>query len=114
MDIEQPPSLIGLATQSQSAAKYNPVYEDPYEDEYKEKKEKKKDRETGSLLRVAIISTLLFVFLSQPILYKLSHKASQYMMTSPIDIVTNEGFATPKGILIHGVLFFIFMLFIIF
>jgi len=114
MNIEQPPSLIGLATQSDGVLKYNSVFEDPYNNQKKRDENTLQDKSKGALFRFVLLSTICFIILSQPVFYKLTHKASQYIMSSPIDIVNNEGFSTPKGIFVHALLFFIIMLFIIF
>jgi hypothetical protein len=113
MNIEQPPSLIGLATQS-DAVKYNPVFQDPYADENQEIREKIDNRSKGALFRIVLLATLFFIVFSQNVVYKLTHKASQYIMSSPIDIINADGLTTPKGIFVHALLFFIIMLFVVF
>lgn len=114
MDIEQPPSLIGLATQSDGGFAYNPKYNDPYEKDKAEYENKIKDKTTGALIRIIIIATALFIVFSQRVLYKITNKASQYMMSTPIHIIDEMGSPTTKGVFVHALLFFIIMLFVVF
>lgn len=113
----QPPSLIGLATQSGvggGVAPYNPVYEDPDNNIKKKRASHVRDKGTGALIRIILLSTLFFIILSQPVLYKITHKAGQYLLSVPFEIMGNEGCPTTKGILLHAAIFLIIMLFIVF
>jgi hypothetical protein len=107
--IQQPPSLIGLATQS----KYQPVTD--YTDEkQKEFVTKVKDRNKGEIIRSVIFGTLYFIILSQPVIYKISNKIVQVIMSSPINIIDADNCATRSGIFVHAAIFFIVLLFTVF
>jgi len=107
--IEQPPSLIGLSTQS----KYQPIYDDT-EDKQKEFVTKVKDKNKGEIIRSVIFGTLFFIILSQPVIYKITNKIAQVIMSSPINIVDADNCATRSGIFVHAAIFFIILLFTVF
>jgi len=119
----QPPSLIGLATQSGvdsvagvggGVAPYNPLYEDPDDNIKKKRASQVHDKGIGALIRIILLSTVFFIILSQPVLYKITHKAAQYLLSVPFEIMGNEGCPTTKGILLHAAIFFVIMLFVLF
>jgi hypothetical protein len=104
--LQQPPSLIGLATQS----KYQPVYDDTAEKQ-EEVVSKVKDKNKGQIIRAVLFGTLFFIILSQPIIYKITNKIAQVVMSSPINIIDADNCATRSGIFVHAAIFFIALLF---
>ena len=109
MNIPQPPSNFKLLPTQD----YNPVYVDQPNEEQIDRNNRIKNRETGQLFRIVFLSTLFFILLSQQFVYKISHNILQYLMSTPISTMNSEGCPTTKGILVHGVIFFIIMLFVV-
>lgn len=107
--LQQPPSLIGLATQS----KYQPVYDND-NDNLEKQEEIVKDKNKGQIIRTVLFGTLFFIILSQPIIYKITNKIAQVVMSSPINIVDADNCATRSGIFVHATIFFIVLLFTVF
>jgi hypothetical protein len=110
MNIEQPPSNFSvLPTQ-----KYDPVYKEEPDEAQEMRREQAANRSRGQLFRIVVLASIFFVLLSQPVAYRITHKLAQAVMSSPISFINGEGCATATGIIGHGVIFFIIMLFIVY
>lgn len=107
--LQQPPTLIGLASQS----KYQPVYDDTAEKQ-EQIVTKVKDKNKGAIFRSILFGTVFFILLSQPVIYKITNKIAQVIMSSPINIIDADNCATRSGIFVHATIFFIIMLFTVF
>lgn len=108
LNIPQPPNNFKLLPTQD----YNPVYQDQPTEEQLIKENKIKNKASGQIFRVVFLSTLFFVLLSQPVLYKITHKISHYIVTTPLNLINSEGLPTTIGILVHGAIFFIILLFV--
>ena len=109
LDIPQPPNNFKLLPTQD----YNPAIYDEPSDAQIMKKNRIKNKESGQLFRIVVLASIFFILLSQPVVYKITHKIAQYLMSSPINIMYDDKYTT-TGTLVHGVLFFIIMLFIVY
>lgn len=110
LDIPQPPHNSRLLPTQD----YNPIYVDEPSQEQINKQNLLKNKASGQLFRIIVLSTLFFIILSHPILYKITHKAVQYIVTTPFNIINQDQCPTLKGIFVHAGLFFIIMLFVVY
>jgi hypothetical protein len=73
LDIPQPPNNFNLLPTQD----YNPLIYDEPTNEQIIKKERINNKKTGQLFRIVVLSSLFFIILSQPVLYKITHKVAQ-------------------------------------
>jgi hypothetical protein len=74
-----------------------------------------KERRMGSMFKIAVISTVLFVLLSHNMAYKVVNQIyGTFTGKHDMLFTEEEGCPTVRGILVHGGVFFIIMMILMF
>ena len=81
--------------------------------EYKYKYNKD-DKTKGKQFKIAVITTIMFLVLSNIGTYKLSNQIYQAVTNRMYQLIGEEGFPTFKGMMIHAAIFFVIAIFIVF
>jgi len=68
-------------------------------------------KDKGKNFRNAVLFTILFIILSNPAAYRLTNQLYQAVTNRMYQVINEEGNPTFKGIIIHGIVFFIVTMF---
>jgi len=108
-----PPVDASLMPLTKQIGELQKLQSPAYKQEQKKKTEKKKDREFGYYIKVATFSTILFIILSQNIMYNILNRFWKIIFNLPQEIITENGGRTLKGIFIMGGVYFIIIMFLV-
>lgn len=74
---------------------------------------KASEKEVGKRIQVAFLATVAFVVLSNPIAYRIMNQVYMAFTGHLNEIMLETGIPSGKGVFLHTVIFFLFMLFIL-
>lgn len=74
----------------------------------------KEDKQKGKHFKIAVLSTFIFIVLSNMNTYRLSNQIYQAVTNRMYQLITEDGMPTFKGIFIHSLIFFIIIMFNLF
>lgn len=93
---------------------YDPRPPQIYNSDNYDYKHKKEDKTKGKQFKIAVISTILFLVLSNLATYRLSNQIYQAVTNRMYQLIGEDSLPTFKGIAIHSAIFFAIMIFNIF
>lgn len=76
--------------------------------------QKYQDKSKGKQFKISVISTFLFLLLSNPITYRITNQLYQIITNRMYQVIGEDGSPTFKGIVIHAAIFFAISIFVVF
>lgn len=72
------------------------------------------ERQKGQTFRIAFFAAIGFFVLSHPIAYRVVNQVVSLVTGKTSEIMTEIGTATTKGVVLHAVVFFVFIMVLLF